>query len=203
MSHATPTIADGPDRWPTQLYLGCMPWGTLLAAALGAVFGVGSTLLTDVIRSRREDERRWADTKRVVYVRFLVALAQAHSRMVVTAFSGIAADDRRNAVHRAFHDDPQHSPAKSVLRELGVTAPPAVYGRGLLVYELLREARELLAQASTTLETPTYQAVITEFFRSLEELQGVMREDLQPHRSRRFNGLGLESTRARATRPVE
>ena len=178
-----------------------MPWGTLLAAALGATFGIGSTLLTDVMRSRREDEQQWANTKRAVYVRFLVALAQGHSRMVVTALSGTAADERRNAVHRAFHDDPQHYPAKSVLRELGVTAPPAVYQRGLHVYELLREVRELLAQDSTTLETPAYKAVIVEFFKSLEELQGTMREDLQPSHSRRLRNVGARRLRHQKATP--
>ena len=161
-----------------------MAWGTLLAAALGAVFGIGSTVLTDILRSRRDDDRQWAETKRHVYVRFLVALAQAHSRMVVVAFNGLQSVERIAAVHRAFHEDPQHSSAKSVLRELGITAPPSVYQEGLAVYQKLREVRELLAQDDTTLETPEYHETVVGFFAMLDALQNAMRNDLQPLRPR-------------------
>lgn len=162
-----------------------MAWGTLVAAALGAVFGFGSTLITDMARSRREDDRLWLDTKRLVYVRFLVALADGHSRMVVVALSGLTAEERLNAVHRAFHEDPQHSSAKSVLREIGVTAPDTVYRQGLDVYKKLRDVRELLAQDSVTLETPEYHRTVVDFFASLEALQATMRDDLRSQGSRR------------------
>lgn len=157
-----------------------MNWATLIAAALGAVFGVGSTLVTDTFRSRRELDQRWSDTKRAVYVRFLSALAQAHSRMVVVAFSGLPADERLKAVHHAFHTDPQNAEAKSVLRELGITAPGHVYRQGLKVYELLREVRELLAQPGITFESDVYKPVIKAFFDELESLQEAMRDDLRP-----------------------
>jgi hypothetical protein len=157
-----------------------MAWGTLVAAALGAAFGVGSTLITDTLRSRRDLDQRWSDTRRVVYVRFLTALAQAHSRMVVVAFSGLPTKERTNAVHEAFHTDPQHSEAKSVLRELGITAPNGIYRQGLRVYEQLREVREVLALPGITIDSEPYKAVIGPFFAALEALQEVMRDDLQP-----------------------
>ncbi|MBS2965297.1 hypothetical protein KGA66_19765 [Actinocrinis puniceicyclus] len=157
-----------------------MAWGTLVAAALGAVIGIGSTLVTDTLRSRRELDQRWSDTKRLVYVRFLSALARAHSRMVVVAFGDLPADERRHAVHHAFHADPQHADAKSVLRELGITAPNHVYRQGLKVYGLLREVRELLAQPAITLDSEDYEPVIGAFFAQLEFLQESMRDDLQP-----------------------
>ena len=53
-----------------------MDIGTLTAAAVGAVIGVGSTLITDSVRARRDLDQKWIETKRLVYVRFLVALAQ-------------------------------------------------------------------------------------------------------------------------------
>lgn len=164
-----------------------MAWGTLVAAALGAVFGIGSTVITDLLRSRRDDDRQWAETKRLVYVRFLVALAQAHSRMVVVAFNGLQSAERIAAVHRAFHEDPQHSSAKSVLRELGITAPPAVHREGLAVYQKLREVRELLADETITLETPEYHETVVEFFAMLDALQNAMRNDLQPRQPRTRN----------------
>ena len=82
-----------------------MDFGTLVAAAVGAVIGIGSTLMTDSVRARRDLDQKWVDTKRLVYVRFLEALAQAHSRITVAALQGLAGAERRQAVHHAFHND--------------------------------------------------------------------------------------------------
>jgi len=156
-----------------------MDWGTLAAAALGAVFGSGATLLTDAVRARREHNREWADTKRQVYTRFLVALTQAHSRIVVAAFKDQTAEERRQAVHEAFHRDPQHAEAKSVLRELAITAPDGVYTPASQVYERLRVMRDTLAQVTLTVDDQKYDDLNRSFFTSLEELQVTMRSDLR------------------------
>jgi hypothetical protein len=110
-----------------------MDLGTLAAAAVGAVIGIGSTLITDYARARRHLDQKWLDTRRLVYVHFLEALAQAHSRIVVVAFQGLPSAERRQAVHHAIHDDPQHAEVKSVLRELAITAPDPVYRLALMV----------------------------------------------------------------------
>ena len=159
-----------------------MEWGTLAAVALGAVFGIGSTVLTDRMRRRHESDQRWADIRRAVYVRFLVALSQAHSRMVMAAFREQSADERVEAVHRAFHNDPRHSEAKSVIRELGITAPDPVFRAALEVYEQLRAVRECLALPSVTATSEGYRSVVRPFFAGLENLQRLMRDDLRPAR---------------------
>jgi hypothetical protein len=79
--------------------------GTPAVAASGAVFGVGTTLVTDLVRSRREQDRYGNDTKRVVYTRFLASLAQTHSRMLRAGFREQPDDARRDGVHEAFHND--------------------------------------------------------------------------------------------------
>ena len=162
-----------------------MDWGTLAAAALGAVFGSGTTLLTDAVRARRENNREWTDTKRLVYVRFLGALAQAHSRMVVVAFQEQSLAERRQAVHHAFHSDPQHSEAKSVLRELAITAPDDIYEPAQSVYMQLRVLRDTLAQTTITVDSSEYEELSESFFIALEGLQGVMRADLRKSSRRR------------------
>ncbi|MFD0435584.1 hypothetical protein [Streptomyces chartreusis] len=162
-----------------------MEWGTLGVAAVGAFFGIGATLVTDVVRSRRERHQRWADAKRVAYARFLTALAQAHSRMALAAASGVSGLARQQAVHDAFHSDPQHSDAKSVLRELALAAPDHVYRAAKPVYEQLRTARDMLATDGVSFDLPEYQQVIRPFFEDMEALQRLMRDDLQPPTSRR------------------
>jgi hypothetical protein len=176
-----------------------MSWGTLVAVALGAVFGVGTTLITDLARSRRDLEQRWADTKRLVYVDFLVALAQAHSRMTVAAFGDLPAADRRQAVHQAFHSDPRHSDAKSVFRELAIIASDHVYRAAVPVYEQLRVIRDTLALHPVAADSEEYKDVARPFFAQLEALQQLMRTDLQPTRRR----LGKRAMRVHDVNPAD
>ncbi|MGI5455645.1 hypothetical protein ACQEWB_21205 [Streptomyces sp. CA-249302] len=162
-----------------------MELGTLAVAVVGAVFGVATTLVTDLVRSRREQDRYWNETKRVVYARFLTSLAQTHSRMIRAAFGGQPDDARRDGVHDAFHNDPQDSNAKALLRELGIVSPDHVYQAALPVYGQLQVMRDLLAAHSLRPESTEYDEVRGPFFRDLETLQKVMRDDLQPKTSRR------------------
>ncbi|MFK0123409.1 hypothetical protein ACIQSP_08850 [Streptomyces nigra] len=161
-----------------------MELGTLAVAAVGAVFGVGTTLVSDLMRSRREQQRFWNETKRVVYARFLTSLAQTHSRMIVAAFRELPDDVRRQGVHDAFHNDPQNSDAKAVLRELAIVSPDHVHQAALTVYRQLRVIRETLAAQPLRPESPEYEAVRRPFFTELENLQRVMRDDLKPGTSR-------------------
>ena len=162
-----------------------MEWGTLAVAALGAVFGVGATVITDGLRSRREQRQQWVGAKRAAYVRFLAALAQAHSRMTVAAFREQPGPVRQQAVHDAFLSDPQHSDAKSVLRELAIAAPAHVYRAATSTYERLRSARDVLAAHPAGTESSEYQQLIRPFFADLEHLQRLMRDDLRPPAPRR------------------
>ncbi|MFF4847606.1 hypothetical protein [Streptomyces sp. NPDC001194] len=162
-----------------------MEWGTLAVAAVGALFGIGTTLITDVLRSRRAQQQQWADTKRLAYVRFLTSLAQAHSRMTMAAAREAVGPARTQAIHNAFLTDPQHSDAKSVLRELAIAAPDHIYEAAVPVYYQLRTARDMLASDEVTFETPEYQQVIQPFFRDLDSLQRLMRDDLHPPVRRR------------------
>ncbi|MEU8467673.1 hypothetical protein AB0F30_07060 [Streptomyces sp. NPDC029006] len=169
-----------------------MEWGTLGVAAVGALFGIGATVITDSLRSRREKEQRWADAKRLVYVRFLAAVAHAHSRMAMASARGAVGEARSHAVHDAFHNDPQHSEAKSVLRELGLVAPDHVYRVALPLYEQLRSIRDLLASDAVTFETLEYREAVDPFFQSMEDLQRLMRDDLQPSSGWRDRSAGVQ-----------
>ncbi|MCX4763333.1 hypothetical protein OG562_20640 [Streptomyces sp. NBC_01275] len=161
-----------------------MEWGTLAVAALGALFGVGTTLITDVFRSRREKNHQWNETKRAIYVRFLISLAQAHSRMTVAAFREEPGPIRQRAVHAAFLSDPQHSDAKSLLRELAIAAPEHIYQAAVPVYEQLRLARDIIASGPAEAASVEYQRAIRLFFNDLESLERLMRNDVQPPASR-------------------
>ncbi|MER7819192.1 hypothetical protein [Streptomyces sp. NPDC096153] len=152
-------------------------------------FGIGATLVTDVLRSRRERDQRWADTKRVIYVRFLTSLAQAHSRMTVVAFREEPGPLRAQAVHHEFLSDPQHSDVRSVLRELAIAAPDHVYRAALSVHEQLRALRDLLASHPVGPESPEYQQLSWPFVRGFGGPAQLMRDDLRPPVSSRVRML--------------
>jgi hypothetical protein len=135
-----------------------MEWGTLAGIVLGAILGSGSTLAVDWIQARRNIDQQWLEARRQVYARFLVASAQAHSRMAVAAFNGLPGEERRQAVHEAFHSDPQNCDAKSVTRELAITAPHEVFQPALDVYNVLRDLRDVLAHSSFAADSPKYRA---------------------------------------------
>jgi hypothetical protein len=167
-----------------------MDYGTLAAAAAGAVIGVGSTLITDSVRARRDRDQRWIDTKRLIYARFLGALTQAHSRIKVAAAGEFSPAEKHKAVSQAFHDDPQHAEAKAILTELAITAPEHVHRLAVEVYECLRTIRDVLSQPSVTAAGTEFRLASKPFWDGIETLQNVMREDLQSG-PQRFPGTGL------------
>jgi hypothetical protein len=100
--------------------------------------------------------------------------------MTVVAFREEPGPLRVQAVHHEFLSDPQHSDAKSVLRELAIAAPDHVYRAALPVYEQLRAMRDMLASHPIGPESPEYQQLSWPFFKDLEALQQLMRDDLRP-----------------------
>lgn len=100
--------------------------------------------------------------------------------MAVAAFGDLSTEDRRQAVHQAFHSDPRHSDAKSVFRELAIIGSDDVYRAAVPVYEQLRVIRDTLALQAITADSGEYKHVAEPFFFLLEALQQLMRADPQP-----------------------
>jgi hypothetical protein len=156
-------------------------WGTIVAVALGAVFGVGSTMLTDLLRARRDLRLQWADTRRAVYVRFAFSLSRAHSRILKAAFENSGDGTREKAVHDAYHDDPEHVSPKAAMRELAIVAPDHVYDAARRVYDCLQALRNQFAEdAALTRGSAEYKKLNHEYREHLRALELIMRDDLKP-----------------------
>jgi hypothetical protein len=56
-------------------------WIPMLSTVLGAVIGLGSALVGDRVRWRREQSDRWLSARREVYVGYLNALHEANQGM--------------------------------------------------------------------------------------------------------------------------
>jgi len=68
-----------------------MEWTTLLATLLGAAIAMGTSLLVESRRDRRDLAAEWRRTQRDLYADFLTSLAQARSS------SGIPSTRARSA----------------------------------------------------------------------------------------------------------
>jgi hypothetical protein len=90
-----------------------MPWIPVLATALGAVIGLGSSLLIDQARSRRDNTRTSLIARRDAYVRYLSSLHDANE-----ALRAVSLDD--SATGRA-----RLPAARAAFRAAGITQAPA------------------------------------------------------------------------------
>jgi hypothetical protein len=70
---------------PRVAYVRRMDWSTLLGTVMGAVIGIGATLLADRARWRRDHDQRQIQIRRDTYTDFLTALSLAHSTMRTAA----------------------------------------------------------------------------------------------------------------------
>ncbi|MGW1871189.1 hypothetical protein ACWCPS_37330 [Streptomyces mauvecolor] len=173
-------------------------WGTIAAVAVGTIFGAGSTLLTDRLRSREDLMRQWGETRKLVYVRFVVALSRAHGRMLKVTFRGLNDSELEAAVHDAYHDDPEQATPKASMRELAIVAPDHVYEAARSTYDSLQVLRNFLAHSATlTRDSSEYKELNAEYRGRLRALELVMRDDLKPalppRRRRRAVGAGTDA----------
>ncbi|MEV7393459.1 hypothetical protein [Streptomyces sp. NPDC091215] len=156
-----------------------MDWGTLLSTAVGAVLGIGSTLIADHARSRRERANRMHDTLRDLYSTYLAALNDSSSvlRAIILRESDTAA--RHQAALDAFRD-------ASVLTQryrIALQAPSAVQEKSDQAYRMLRRWRDLLdTHPGLSLSSSEYLEGLERFHQARKDLQAAMRASLNaPH----------------------
>ncbi|MGW5429484.1 hypothetical protein ACWET9_20080 [Streptomyces sp. NPDC004059] len=132
-----------------------MEWTTLAGTGLGAVVGVGSTLLADRVRWRRETGERDRRERRELYVTCLTRYRLAYEAMhtAATAHRDGPADRRDAAVREAFRD----SGCDEVRENLLICAPEEMADVVEDVYSSLRELLEVFAAGDPALYTPEFQ----------------------------------------------
>ncbi|MEV4864610.1 hypothetical protein [Streptomyces ossamyceticus] len=98
-----------------------MTWLPLLATLLGAVIALGSTLLVERRRERREDRSEHRKAKRGVYARYLAAHAEMRTQLRVLSVTSGLTDEERG--YRAFT---AYAACYAPRYELAVLAPEPV-----------------------------------------------------------------------------
>ncbi|MXM67585.1 hypothetical protein GR925_30160 [Streptomyces sp. HUCO-GS316] len=153
-----------------------MEWMTLAGTGLGAAVGVGSTLLADRSRWRRDTADRARQERKEIYVSCLTTLRQAHESMRAVA----TGDQQREAaavdaaVREAFRTSGCNEARETAL----ICVPPGMADRLEEAYLSLRSLRDVLA-AGYALSSAEYKEARRAHTRSVDTAREAMRHDLE------------------------
>jgi hypothetical protein len=149
-----------------------MSWIPVLATAMGAIIGLGSALLTEHLRSRREHNELSTTVRREVYADYLSTLHDANEAM------------RTVALGEHPPDLPRKQAARAAFRAAGVTkarehiillAPPAVITAADQAFRSLRTIRDRIGQGE---QLAQYEPVLLTYSEHLHALRDAIRHDL-------------------------
>ncbi|MET9898351.1 hypothetical protein [Streptomyces sp. NPDC006446] len=152
-----------------------MDWITPLSTLAGAVVGVSSALLAERVRWRREQHKEVAQTRRVVYSDFLMALSRGHSdmRTAVLQHDGSTGDRLYGALHQALDG----SGIWRLRQTLSLTTSAEIIQLAVMACEALTRMRDLLVE-DPDLKGDAYFRVRADLWRENAHLREAMRKDL-------------------------
>ncbi|MFI6013301.1 hypothetical protein ACIBAG_31560 [Streptomyces sp. NPDC051243] len=152
-----------------------MSWITLLSTVLGALVGLGSVLLSDRIRWRRERDDRRLDTQREIYVAYLTSLHQATQAMRMVSLGDHQAGVSRDLAARAAFRD---AALVQTREHIVLTAPEPVVQAADAAFRSLRTLRDRIAQGQN-MHSPGYEADLAKYDDGLQALRNAIRKDLR------------------------
>lgn len=153
-----------------------MEWMTLAGTGLGAIVGIGSTLLADRARWRRDSADQARQERKEIYVSCLTTFRQAHEAMRAVA----TGDQQREAaavdaaVREAFRESGCNEARETAL----ICVPPSLAATIEDAYLSLREIRDALA-AGNPLSSPEYKESRRAHTRTVTIARETMRHDLE------------------------
>ncbi|MFF1650120.1 hypothetical protein [Streptomyces sp. NPDC058240] len=114
-----------------------MEWTTLAATFLGATIAMGSTVLVEARRDRRETLGEWRRSKRELYGAYLATLAQVRSDLQLIILDRSLPEAERIVVaHQTF------ARCYELRYQLEVFAPRAVVEPALTYFRSVRKLRD-------------------------------------------------------------
>lgn len=151
-----------------------MEWMTPVGTALGAVIGVGSTLLADRIRWNREREDRALEMRKQLYADYSAALSRMRTSLNECAHGGITPDERGQRIRELFLE-----PGAYELRhQLAILAPQEVVEAARTAFLVLKDIRDCLLDGADANGT-AYGELSDSLDGALASLRLVMRRDLR------------------------
>jgi hypothetical protein len=149
-----------------------MQWTTLMAALVGAVIAMTSTVLVEARKDRREAQGEWRRSKRELYGAYLASLAQVRSELKLIVLDRDMPDaERPAAARRAF------ARCYELRYQLEVLAPRAVVEPALTYFRAVRSLRDATA-AGADRHAAGLDNLFDEVFSTLAEVRNAMRKDM-------------------------
>ncbi|MFJ6987643.1 MULTISPECIES: hypothetical protein [unclassified Streptomyces] len=150
-----------------------MDWLAPVNTLIGAVIGVGSTLLADRFRWRRERQAQDRDSRRQAYAAFMGALSDVYSRLHETARATRPPEETSTAAHEIF-TAAQLYPLRY---ELALIAPWDVMDPTNEAFWRARDLRDTVASGAGP-DTPEFRTHVGAYLKATEKAQTAMRRDL-------------------------
>ncbi|WP_371670153.1 hypothetical protein OG985_22470 [Streptomyces sp. NBC_00289] len=141
----------------------------------GAVVGVGSALIAERLRWRRDQEKEGAQTRRVVYSDFLMALSRGHSdmRTVVLRSDQPTGDRLYGDLHQALDG----SGIWRLRQSLSLTASAEIIQLAVRACDALTAMRDRLVE-DPDIRADAYLLCRADLWRENAQLREAMRKDL-------------------------
>ncbi|MFE1331492.1 hypothetical protein [Streptomyces microflavus] len=150
-----------------------MEWIPLVSTALGAAIGVGSTLLADRARWRRDRAGQDLDVRRQLYADYTAALSRIRTALNECVREDIPAAERPRRIREAFTTPG----AYEIRHQLAIVAPPEIVDAARSAFVVLRDTRDLLV-AGASVDNAAYAELEERFDAAVAALRTVMRLDL-------------------------
>ena len=154
-----------------------MDWTPLAGTALGAFVGVGSTLLADRARWRRDLADRTRQERRQIYVTVLTKYRLAYEAMHAAAVTGRDQEQaaRETAVREAFRSSGCDEARETAL----ICAPQEMSDLLEAVYATLRDLQDGFAAGDPPLDSPQLQDRRLRHAEAIWAVRAAMRRDLE------------------------
>ncbi|MEE1761372.1 hypothetical protein [Streptomyces sp. SP18BB07] len=154
-----------------------MTWLPLFAALVGAVIALGTALLVERRRERREDRIERRRTKQDLYGRFLAAHAHTRAQLRILADTSDLSDEERANRARAAY-----AGCYAPRYELEVLAPESVLAPALVFDQRAKALRDLVIEGTRIQAQGEDQ--MREYLDSLKIVRTAMRADLGPNENK-------------------
>ncbi|MFJ6232687.1 hypothetical protein ACIQH0_01210 [Streptomyces griseus] len=150
-----------------------MEWIPLVTTGLGAAIGVGSTLLADRARWRRDRAGQDLDVRRQLYADYTAALSRIRSALHECAQEDTPTAERTRRVREEF----LAPGAYEIRHQLAIVAPPEIVDAARSAFVVLRDTRDLVA-AGASVGDVAYAELEERLDAAVAALRAVMRLDL-------------------------
>lgn len=151
-----------------------MNWGTLVATALGAVLGAGSTLTVDRSRWRRDHHSREQVARRELYGQYLASLALATHQLRDLRRPGLlTADERMRRAGEVLSE----SGAYQLRYQMLITAPDLLEAPTEEAFTSIRRLRDRFDEPDVCTD-PQWDSALDAVSGAILALKHAMRDDL-------------------------